>query len=203
MTEEHDLIRAIVLNPDEDVPRLMYADFLQEKGQSERAHYIRSEIDITRSGGKSTMLVGSDSPTRSHCCPWVVADLDVFPFGMDWDVEYTRGFISHVTCSLADWMVHGSAICEARPVTRVLLTDKDCAADMDPDGNGADLWCFHETEWRDPWREHVLPNELAPYIMGKHTPAGPAFYAAVNVLSGYGNAVVGHACVQWARRGER
>src|SRR5215203_3911185 len=41
MTDGDALIAAILANPDEDTPRLVYADWLQEHGDEERAEFIR------------------------------------------------------------------------------------------------------------------------------------------------------------------
>ena len=41
MSDRDTLLAAIVAHPDEDTPRLMYADWLQENGQPERAEFIR------------------------------------------------------------------------------------------------------------------------------------------------------------------
>lgn len=41
MSDEAALLAAILAHPDEDTPRLMFADWLQENGQPERAEFIR------------------------------------------------------------------------------------------------------------------------------------------------------------------
>ncbi len=48
MTSDHDaLLRAICENPREDTPRLVYADWLEENGQPERAAFIRTDIAMS------------------------------------------------------------------------------------------------------------------------------------------------------------
>jgi uncharacterized protein (TIGR02996 family) len=44
--EQAALLRAIVAEPDEDTPRLAYADWLQENGDEEQARYIRDSIQL-------------------------------------------------------------------------------------------------------------------------------------------------------------
>ncbi len=41
MPTEADLLKAVLKTPDDDSPRLIYADWLDENGQSERAEFIR------------------------------------------------------------------------------------------------------------------------------------------------------------------
>lgn len=49
MSDELALLAAILANPDEDTPRLMFADWLDENGRgAARAEFIRLQIDITR-----------------------------------------------------------------------------------------------------------------------------------------------------------
>lgn len=42
------LLKAIKAHPDEDTPRLMYADWLQERGQDDRAEFIRLQCELAR-----------------------------------------------------------------------------------------------------------------------------------------------------------
>lgn len=47
MLDPHDaLYRAICAQPDEDTPRLAYADLIEENGDSDRAHFIRKQIAL-------------------------------------------------------------------------------------------------------------------------------------------------------------
>src|SRR5262245_14423419 len=54
MTDRDAMLRAIATNPDEDTPRLMYADLLDEIGgeaNTARARFIRLQIDTHRGPG--------------------------------------------------------------------------------------------------------------------------------------------------------
>jgi uncharacterized protein (TIGR02996 family) len=46
MGTEAALLRAIRANPDEDTPRLAYADWLDEHDQPERAEFIRVQVQL-------------------------------------------------------------------------------------------------------------------------------------------------------------
>jgi uncharacterized protein (TIGR02996 family) len=46
MTEEEALLHAICTHPDDDTPRLVYADWLQEHGNEERAEFIRVQCQL-------------------------------------------------------------------------------------------------------------------------------------------------------------
>lgn len=46
---DHDAFRAaITANPDDDTPRLVYADFLEEHDEPERAAFIRAQVELAR-----------------------------------------------------------------------------------------------------------------------------------------------------------
>lgn len=47
MTEQ-DFLLAIHENPDDDAPRLMFADWLSENGQDERAELVRVQCELDR-----------------------------------------------------------------------------------------------------------------------------------------------------------
>lgn len=56
LAEHEAFLRAIFDAPDDDTPRLVYADFLEENGQPDRAEFIRvqCELDRLRDGGEDT-----------------------------------------------------------------------------------------------------------------------------------------------------
>src|SRR5215468_4094431 len=48
--EQRALWSAILANPLDDTPRLVYADWLQEHGEEERAEFIRVQIELETFG---------------------------------------------------------------------------------------------------------------------------------------------------------
>jgi uncharacterized protein (TIGR02996 family) len=48
MTEREAFIEAIATNPDEDTPRLVFADWLQEHGEERRAEFVRIQCALAR-----------------------------------------------------------------------------------------------------------------------------------------------------------
>ncbi|MGF1580746.1 MAG: TIGR02996 domain-containing protein [Gemmataceae bacterium] len=46
MTTQQQLYQAILDNPDDDAPRLIFADWLEENGDTERATFIRKQIEV-------------------------------------------------------------------------------------------------------------------------------------------------------------
>jgi uncharacterized protein (TIGR02996 family) len=50
MSEDEAFLRAIWAEPDDDGPRLVYADWLEENGQPQRAEFIRVQCELGRPG---------------------------------------------------------------------------------------------------------------------------------------------------------
>jgi uncharacterized protein (TIGR02996 family) len=48
MTDGDALLAAILAAPDEDTPRLVYADWLDENGDPDRAEFIRAQVELAR-----------------------------------------------------------------------------------------------------------------------------------------------------------
>jgi uncharacterized protein (TIGR02996 family) len=118
------LLRAIIDNPAEDTPRLMYADWLQENRQDEHAGYIRSSIAVPQQfahvfpPGAAAMTI-LHRREGGHLVPVPILHASPMP-GVSYTVR--RGFVESVTCTAADWLAHGDAISREHPITQVRLT---------------------------------------------------------------------------------
>jgi uncharacterized protein (TIGR02996 family) len=141
MTTDAALLRAIIANPDDDTPRLVYADWLDENGQPERAVAIRAHIAAHRINANASIVAGSvQFAPHQRTDRWnewrrlmvtvtaVTSDPDVnglspFLAGLarvnllDW----SRGFVSAVQCEPGDWLAHGPGVVASHPVERVTI----------------------------------------------------------------------------------
>jgi uncharacterized protein (TIGR02996 family) len=104
MTDSHDaLYRAICAKPDEDTPRLAFADLLEEHGDALRARFIRTQIELSR--GKHYDAPAVNARLREPDAPhgWTMAHtLPKLPTGFTWRrFEFRRGFPWKAT--LANW----------------------------------------------------------------------------------------------------
>src|SRR4051795_602322 len=48
MSEEDGLLQAILDDPEDDAPRLVYSDWLEDHGEPNRAAFIRLQIELAR-----------------------------------------------------------------------------------------------------------------------------------------------------------
>jgi uncharacterized protein (TIGR02996 family) len=46
--QETAFLRSILEDPDDDTPRLVFADWLEEKGQGDKARFVRLEVELSR-----------------------------------------------------------------------------------------------------------------------------------------------------------
>lgn len=138
MTLEEVLLQEICANPNDDTPRLVYADWLDENGHEERAHYIRVKCGLFADKGDYEM-----QPV------WALAVAKAFGFSTDpsdgdkgyfrhfgygsgnelathrevkWGWE--RGFISYIECECMDWVKYGRKVIKVAPIKKATLVDK-------------------------------------------------------------------------------
>jgi len=133
------LLHAICEQPWENTPRLIYADWLEENGQPERAEFIRLQIELESipqdkrfdtpqydraeslrlKYTRPEIMVGRELAAQpTH--PWS-AGLPTRR-GVAWHERYTRGFLSAVTfSSLKAIRDHGAAVMMASPVDDVTV----------------------------------------------------------------------------------
>jgi uncharacterized protein (TIGR02996 family) len=95
MTDGEALLRAVCAAPREDLPRLVYADWLEENGQGERAEFIRIQCEAQ----DYCRLFPSLADARTHASRlartlgdrWY-AELPKLD-GVGWSCLWVRGFI--------------------------------------------------------------------------------------------------------------
>lgn len=129
MTEQQALLAAIIADPADDLPRMLYANYLDENyldenGESERAEFVRVQLQLAR-----PKMDCHHHPWAPAGAPWCeVCQLrqreDVLLFSHEqswhpcywqmlkthhatWNVpnwDWSRGFISRLVCPWTDWL---------------------------------------------------------------------------------------------------
>jgi uncharacterized protein (TIGR02996 family) len=131
MSTATDLLRAIRDNPDEDTPRLMYADYLDEEGFAARGEFIRVQVERSRlpeTDPQHRALVDREHELLAeHECEWLGVDAD--------DTElhgwvFDRGFVNEVAASPVFMNSAGRDLCAEHPVRRWSVTSGDRAANL-------------------------------------------------------------------------
>ncbi|HEY1189441.1 MAG TPA: TIGR02996 domain-containing protein [Gemmata sp.] len=97
MSDEAALLAAIRAHPDDDTPRLIYADWLDENGQPDRAEFIRLQC---LPGADETQLMREAELEERNRGRWLVG-LGVPQFAeANW--EFRRGFPERLATDI-DW----------------------------------------------------------------------------------------------------
>lgn len=108
------LLAGVLADPRDDAARLVYADWLEERGQPgdrERAEWIRWVVGPPTAaphtfpaGMRAAVDVVLDGFHTARHTVVIAPRLDRVSYGIH------RGFVSHVTCSAADWLAHADAL---------------------------------------------------------------------------------------------
>lgn len=130
------LFQAILDNPDDDLSRLAYADWLLENGNrsdQEFGEFIQLQIEIARqepeyylSWDNLTRELGSAIRTHRRAAQllhksWGLPRVDLKCY---WKAEFRRGFPHTVRCEESDWIKSIYKVVEFAPVCRVSLISK-------------------------------------------------------------------------------
>lgn len=166
VTDGDALLREILAAPGDDLLRLVYADWLDEVGRSERAALIRVQVGLSRTPSaelrvaeRRLLAPGWDSPHRRRpewALPASVRDRWHRGVG-GW--EWHRGFVEAWHCRLSLWEAHAAALTANSPVRRVVLTDRE------PIPSPPDLpspgWLRDDAVWTaTPAASSLLPPHL-------------------------------------------
>lgn len=207
-TDTAALLHAVLADPAEDTVRLVYADALEEQGEGDRAEFIRVQVEYAawerRTGSKyiagpevrrvSELLkfhradwfaVGDMRPwsNGTNDVVWITGGVSTAFLYLGGDVS--RGFVSHLTCTTADFLQHAASIFASQPVTGVVLRDKEPEyVGRDP---GFPCWRWWSSSQYHEQQEETIPPVLYDRCSGWH----PTREEAIADLS--------DSCVAWGR----
>lgn len=146
---EQGLLQAILDNPDDDAPRLIYADWLEENGNPERAEFIRVQIELTQpdrlecrcypelSQGvmqicrRCSLLAAQRDLLDRNGETWSQSLNDALQYGISWlyfhfdhsSCRWVRGFIHKVVCQSQSWLSNHALVRALHPIQAVQFTD--------------------------------------------------------------------------------
>jgi uncharacterized protein (TIGR02996 family) len=136
MNERAALLRAVCENPDDDTPRLVFADWLDEHDEPERAEFIRLQCEVARLQTDDAQLGGlsrraselqkqfgkqwlDQLPTpRSANVRWVAAAPNGWLDGKTFDRGFACQLFAQTAAGLAK---HADVLFSATPVRRLLI----------------------------------------------------------------------------------
>jgi uncharacterized protein (TIGR02996 family) len=114
MTDRTAFVRAIAARPVDDLPRLVFADWLDEHGDPDRAEFIRLQCATAR--GESIDHRRMNDLEAAHRDTWL-GSLGGSPLR----AEFRRGFVEHVVVSATSFLAGGEALRRDTPLRGVTL----------------------------------------------------------------------------------
>jgi uncharacterized protein (TIGR02996 family) len=201
--EQGSLLRAVLLDPGDDGPRLVYADWLDEHGEHDRAEFIRVEIELLTApreydsfdldipAGRYAQLLKRRHRllvSKAAENEWPVPAARIRNYA--WD----RGFVGEVACTAADFLAHAAALFAAHPIVKVTLSDLVPSRRYNVSGNP---WLWYLDIAGDLVGPNAVPHGIWPYLGTElEAPPGFAYYSHPNTAKEY----LGQACVAYGRQ---
>jgi uncharacterized protein (TIGR02996 family) len=123
MTYDEAFLQAICERPDDNAPRLIFADWLDDHGEPERAELIRVQVALARLPDDAAAVPAlrrrECDLLAEHEMDWAGPLLDLG--AVAW--VFRRGLPAWVTLTADDFLRHAAALVRDTPVRRVKLLD--------------------------------------------------------------------------------
>lgn len=118
MIDEAAFIQTIREHPDDDGPRLVFADWLEERGQCERAEFIRVQIELARGVAdpvrRQSLHALEESLLSKHARIWARS---IGKWIIGWD--FHRGLLAGIQIRCNDFVRHGDRLFDRAPIMKV------------------------------------------------------------------------------------
>jgi uncharacterized protein (TIGR02996 family) len=126
--EDHDFIRQILASPDDDAPRLAYADWLEQQGDRDRARFIRLQVEAVQLApddpGRKAADKRANRLLEAHRKEWQA----LLPSGAGARVAvFERGFPTWARSELTGFPEVAASLWQVAPVTQLELYDYNAA----------------------------------------------------------------------------
>src|SRR5262245_18411545 len=120
MDTHEGFLRDIIEHPDDDAPRLIYADWLDDQGEPERAEFIRVQCRLARLPAADPEAAELERRAEGLAGggPAWLGPLH----GVVEEYEYRRGFIEQVSMPALRFLQHQGALFRLAPVRDLCLT---------------------------------------------------------------------------------
>lgn len=128
MSDAEALMAAIAAEPENDLPRLVYADWLEENGDPDRAEFIRIQCELFRNANGLSTEEYADLSDREkvlraeHEEEWL-APLRTLGASSNVGGWFERGFADWLMMDAADFVRNGAELWRYSPVKRLYLSN--------------------------------------------------------------------------------
>lgn len=140
-------LRAIAGSPADDLPRLAFADWLEEHDRPERAAFIRVEVELAGtlpgSAARAALFARRDALVRAHGAEWFA-----WFRGRDTTWATERGFVTELSAPADVFVTNADRWFATQPIARLTVTDVWA-------GYGADRRCLARELFTSPHLGHL------------------------------------------------
>jgi uncharacterized protein (TIGR02996 family) len=120
MAQHEAFLQAIVENPDDDTPRLVYADWLDEHGDADHAEFIRLQVRLAGGDPREADRLRR----RERDLLWKHEKEWAAPLhGIVRRARFVRGFPERVTLTAESFLAHADTLFRRAPVRHLILTE--------------------------------------------------------------------------------
>src|SRR5580704_11727592 len=113
-----DFLQAILDDPDDDAPRLIYADWLEERGDP-RGEFIRVQCELAPLGPTDPRRPELETRETALLAKHRIRFVRPIPQGVVWCCTFRRGFLDCAELAAADFLRHAAVLFRAAPVRGV------------------------------------------------------------------------------------
>jgi uncharacterized protein (TIGR02996 family) len=132
MTHDDAFLADIREHPEDDTSRLVYADWLEDHGQEDRATFIRVQIEWARRGGDGVLRQQAEELLQAHWDEWVrpLAEVVGNEPGEGWLrggyhpealVKFRRGFVSLLDMQASRFVDRAADLFRLAPIRHLRL----------------------------------------------------------------------------------
>ncbi len=122
LTENHDFLAAICEKPEDDAPRLIYADWLDEHGQESRAEFIRVQCALASIPDNDPRRPALEECEADHLTRHHSQWSECLKGFAGW-TEFRRGFIETINIESRRFLQHADELFSIAPIRNVRLLD--------------------------------------------------------------------------------
>jgi uncharacterized protein (TIGR02996 family) len=220
LTDHDALVAAIRDCHDDDTPRLVYADWLDDQGGDLARHaaFVRAQIATARAGGGVEARRWSGKATRlpQMFGPMVYAEEEQTPATLvlrnagGTGVVWHRGCLEAVSCGPNDWLRVGHEVLKRHPIRWVHLRPRygDFSVLHDGQGRflptGTDVYVAERLKWVVAARQKdlyaAITGDWVALAHGEIRLFFEAVFPTVSFVVGPGSPVLGYPAVERPER---
>lgn len=119
------LYQAILEQPADDALRSIYADWLEDHGDPERAEFIRAQIELSRLPADSPrhpeLAAQQERLLKANRKRWTAG---LPPWARE-HARFRRGFVAEVSGTIADWVADGARLFELAPLDGLNISGRE------------------------------------------------------------------------------